>query len=93
MTPEGKVKNNIKKILKAHDAYYSMPIGTGFGAMGVPDFLVCNKGRFIGIEAKTVGNNPTRLQESNMAHIRSCGGIALVVNEHNLKELEDLLNG
>jgi len=93
MTPEGKVKANIKKILKAHDAYYSMPIGTGFGAMGVPDFLVCHKGRFIGIEAKTVGNKPTRLQESNMEHIRSCGGIALVVNELNLQELEELLNG
>lgn len=93
MTPESKVKANIKKILKAHDAYYSMPIGTGFGSMGVPDFLVCHKGRFIGIEAKTVGNKPTRLQESNMEHIRSCGGIALVVNELNLQELEELLNG
>jgi len=93
MTPEGKVKANIKKILKAHDAYYSMPIGTGFGAMGVPDFLVCHKGRFIGIEAKTVGNKPTKLQGSNMEHIRSCGGVALVVNELNLHELEDLLNG
>ena len=93
MTPEGKVKANIKKILKAHNAYYAMPLGAGYGAMGVPDFLVCHKGRFISIEAKTVGNKPTRLQESNMEHIRSCGGVALVINESNLKELEDTLNG
>ncbi len=38
-TPEAKVKAKIKAILKAHNVYYAMPIGTGYGNSGVPDFL------------------------------------------------------
>jgi hypothetical protein len=29
-----------------------MPIGTGYGNSGVPDFLVCHGGEFLAIEAK-----------------------------------------
>jgi len=40
-TPEAKVKEKIKKILKERGAWYAMPMGTGYGNSGVPDFLVC----------------------------------------------------
>jgi hypothetical protein len=93
MTPEGKVKDKIKKILKAHDAYFTMPIGTGFGCMGVPDFVVCHKGKFIGIEAKSGDNKPTALQLDHMKNIRGRGGHTLVVNEDNYEELDSLLKG
>jgi hypothetical protein len=91
MTPEGKVKAKIKDILKARGAYFTMPIGTGFGSAGVPDFVICYKGRFIGVEAKTVGNKPTALQEKHMADIRSRGGHTLVINESNTDDLTKLL--
>jgi hypothetical protein len=93
MTPEGKVKEAIKKILKAHDAYFTMPIGTGFGSAGVPDFIICHKGVFIGVEAKSGTNKPTALQLEHIDRIRKRGGYALVVNEDNYSELNELLRG
>lgn len=90
--PEVKVKAAIKKLLKDSKAYWAMPIGTGYGNAGVPDFLVCHKGRFIGIEAKAGNNKPTALQERNLASIRDAGGTAIVINETNLHELKELLD-
>jgi Holliday junction resolvase len=80
-TPESKVKDKIKDLLKKHGVYYAMPIGTGFGNSGVPDFLCCVGGKFLAIEAKAGKGKPTALQEKNMRDIRSAGGRALVVSD------------
>lgn len=84
-TPESKVKEKIKKILKEHGAYYAMPIGTGYGSSGVPDFLVCLNGEFLAIEAKAGRGVPTALQEKNMRDIGKAGGRTLVINEQSLE--------
>lgn len=91
MTPEAKVKKQIRKILDITRTYYAMPIGTGYGSSGVPDFLVCHKGSFVGVEAKAGKGKTTALQEDNLQRIRDSGGITLVINETNLHELEQLL--
>lgn len=90
-TPEVKVKKQIKKMLDEAGAYYAMPIGTGYGNSGVPDFLICSGGRFIAVEAKAGDNKPTALQESHLQKIRAKGGIALVINENNLVDLKEVL--
>ena len=90
-TPEVKVKKQIRKLLDEAGAYYAMPIGTGYGNSGVPDFLICHRGRFIAVEAKAGNNKPTALQELHMERIRNNGGTALVINEDNLQELKELL--
>lgn len=90
-TPESKVKAKIKKILNTCKCYVTMPIGTGFGCAGVPDYLVCINGHFLGIEAKAGKNKPTALQDQHMNNIRICGGYTIVVNEDNFDELEKLL--
>lgn len=87
-TPEAKVKANIKKILKEHNIYYAMPMGTGYGNAGVPDFLCCVKGKFVAVEAKTVRNNPTELQKKNLAEIEASGGMTWVVNELTINLFE-----
>lgn len=87
-TPESKVKAKIKAILQAHDVYYAMPIGTGYGNSGVPDFVCCVGGLFVAIEAKANGNKPTALQEKHMREIRKSGGVALVADETNIGQLE-----
>lgn len=91
MTPEGKVKAKVKKILIECGAYYAMPIGTGFGNAGVPDFLVCYRGKFIGIECKANGGKPTALQLKNLADIESAGGSAVIINETNVETLRKTL--
>lgn len=91
-TPEAKVKDKVKKILKAHGAYYTMPVASGFGNAGVPDILACLKGRFIGIECKANGGKPTALQLSNLKQIKEAGGVSVVVDETSLDVFEEILN-
>ena len=83
-TPEAKVKAKIKAILKAHGVYYAMPIGTGLGNSGVPDFLVCHNGQFLAIEAKAGKGKTTALQDKNLRQIQDAGGWILVANEDTL---------
>ena len=90
MTPEGKVKAKVTKALKAMGAYYCFPVTGGFGASGVPDILICYRGRFIAIECKAGKNKPTPLQEAEMQKIRESGGMTYVINEDNLYELDAL---
>lgn len=80
-TPEAKVKTKIKALLKKHGIYYAMPIGTGYGNSGVPDFLCCVNGKFVGIEAKAGKGKPTALQLKNIRDIQKSGGLAVVVYE------------
>lgn len=91
-TPEAKVKKQIRAILDEYGAYYAMPIGSGYGNSGVPDFLVCYKGWFIGIEAKAGKGKTTALQDLNLAKITRAGGMTLVINEFNLQGVNSLLN-
>lgn len=85
-TPEAKVKAKIKAILKEHNVYYAMPIGSGYGNSGVPDFLCCVNGKFLAIEAKAGKGTTTALQEKNLREIRNSGGLALVINEASLAD-------
>ena len=88
-TPEGKVKDKIKKILKANNIYYAMPMGTGFGNSGVPDFLCCFKGRFLAIEAKAdMKSKATALQVKHGEEIEKSGGYAWVVHADNIHLFE-----
>jgi len=90
-TPESKIKSKAKLALARLGAYYTFPITSGFGNSGVPDILVCYRGVFIGLECKANGNKPTRLQESHIKEINMNGGIAFVVDEHNIDNLYAIL--
>jgi len=89
--PEVKVKSAVKKLLEKHGAYYFTPVTSGFGSSGVPDFVACIKGRFIGIEAKAGKGKPTALQDRNLSQIMDNGGVAVLVNENGLEQLQLLL--
>ena len=90
-TPEVKVKKQIRKLLDEAGAYYAMPIGTGYGNSGVPDFLCCFRGVFWAVETKAPGKrgNTTVLQQRQIADICSAGGRAVVIDD--VKQLEELM--
>ena len=90
-TPESLVKKKIHALLKAHGAYHVNYIGGVSANNGTPDILACLNGRFIGIEAKAGKNKPTDLQTLNLKRIDEAGGLALVINEENLNQLEFIL--
>lgn len=74
MTPEGRVKANIRRVLDAFGVYYLMPVQMGLGAAGV-DFHCVVKVTYIidgapidlpigfFIEAKKPGDEPTGRQK------------------------------
>ncbi len=83
MTPEGRVKKAVKEWLDEHGAYWYMVVPTGYSRAGVPDFLVCLDGRFVGIETKAPGKlgNTSPNQKRELAQIRKANGVALVVDD------------
>ena len=87
MTPEAKVNMKVRETLKALGAYYAMPVTVGYGVSGAPDFLVCWRGLFFGIECKAGKNTTTALQDKNINAIREAGGKAIVINEDNVDQL------
>lgn len=91
-TPERKVKQAVTARLKAREAYYFCPVTGGYGTSGVPDIVVCINGAFLAIECKAGRSTPTALQRRNLDAIMQAGGVALVVNEDNLDELERVLD-
>ena len=93
LTPEGKVKAQVVKLLNAHDAYYFFPATGGFGRSGVPDIIVCFKGHFIGIECKAKNNTPTALQLRELDKIKLAGGDSVVINETNIHLVKEILDG
>jgi len=90
-TPEKKVKDSVTKILKSYGAYYFYPVMGGYGRSGIPDIIVCHKGKFIAIECKAGGNTATALQEAELKKIEDAEGIALVIDENNLDTVEHLV--
>lgn len=90
-TPEKRVKDAVKAILRKYDVYYVFVPANGYGRSGVPDILCSVKGIFLAIECKAGGNKPTALQIREIEEIRRSGGYAVVANENNMEELEAFL--
>lgn len=86
-TPENKVKATIKRHLKEYGAYYTMPVMTGMATNGTPDFSVSHAGRYLAIEAKAGGNDPTELQWVRLTEVQRSGGDTMVINELNMHVL------
>ena len=92
MTPEKKVKNKVVKQLKAAGAYYFFPATGGYGKSGIPDIIICYRGKFLAIECKAGKNTTTTLQRINIEQIREQGGMAVVINEENVETVSDILS-
>ena len=87
MTPEGKVKAEIKRILVTHKIYHFMPQPGLACRRGIPDFICSVNGFMLAIEAKAADKKPTALQQRELDAINASGGIALCINATNLDTL------
>jgi hypothetical protein len=81
-TPEGKVKDDVKALLTERGIWFYMPVQTGYGVGGIPDFICCWKGLFMAIETKAPGKESTvtPMQQRTMDAIRKHGGRATVIS-------------
>jgi hypothetical protein len=91
MTPEGKVKEAVKKVMRKHGVWYFMPMQNGFGVVGIPDFICCIDGLFFTVETKAPGkrDNTTPNQQRVMREILEHGGYAIVADD--AKQVEDYI--
>lgn len=89
MTPEGKVKERVKKLLKENDVFFFMPKGSTYGTQGIPDIICCIRGMFIGIETKAGHGVPTAMQKEQMHRIVEHGGYTFCINEDNFDVLQE----
>jgi Holliday junction resolvase len=76
-TPESYEKAEICKYLDSIGAWYFKPMMNGFGKAGVPDIVACYQGRFIGVEVKREGKEPTPIQNRRLNEIRTHRGIGV----------------
>jgi hypothetical protein len=101
LTPEGKVKAAVRKVLDLYkselDTFWPVPAGYGPSHL---DCIICAWGKFVSIETKAPGKKPTPRQKERIASVKRAGGIAVVIDgTHNTttvtelqKLLEDLRN-
>lgn len=77
-TPEGAVKELVKRVLRAYGAYAHMPVQMGYGAPSL-DFIGCHEGRFFAIETKAPGKKLTERQRKTAQDMMRAGGAVFVV--------------
>lgn len=95
MTPEGRVKHAIKKMLKEEfpQVWSYWPVSNGMGVHGIPDLIMCAGGKFICAEVKAPGKKVTLLQANQIKAIETSGGTALVlVGEDSVDTLRAMLS-
>lgn len=92
MTPEGKVKREVNRLLDRYKSVYRfMPVPGGFGASSL-DYLLCVNGRFLAIETKAPGKKPTDRQKMVSEQIRRAGGTVLIIDgEEGLQQLKEYM--
>lgn len=94
MTPEGKVKQQVKKYLNEKGIWSFMPVQNGMGVIGIPDIICCRPvritqdmvgetvGLFLAIETKAPGKkwNTSPNQKRNLKAIADHYGTAVVAD-------------
>lgn len=89
MTPEGKVKEKVKKLLKKYNVYYFMPVQMGLGKRSL-DFLGCIGGNFFAVETKASGKSLTKMQEAIVREMQKTGADVFVIDSVDSPVLRDL---
>ena len=91
LTPEAKVKDLVKRVLRRYAVYWHMPVQNGLGAPSL-DFVCCCNSRYFAIETKAHGKKPTIRQLKTIEDISNARGKVFVIDgETGLAELENWL--
>ena len=103
MTPEGKVKAAVRKVMRSIPGIYTFPINaSGFGRHGIPDDYFCAGGvpAFVEYKARlrwdknhvsALKTLPTPSQIIEMRNAREAGMRTYVIDAENMNEFIDAL--
>ena len=61
--------------------FYWKEHGGQFGTAGIPDIIICYKGKFIAFECKQPGRKPTILQAITLRKIMNAKGIGVIITD------------
>jgi hypothetical protein len=61
------------------ETWHFRPVNTGWGRLGIPDIIVCHRGRLYGFEVKVGRDTPSPWQQREHKAIAAAGGVAAVV--------------
>ena len=92
MAEEKRFEEKVKTLLKSRGAWFLKTWGGGFQRSGVPDLLICYKGKFIGIELKAEKGKVSELQNRELKLIRDAGGMAFIVRPSHYADLISILD-
>ena len=81
-----KISEHLKTV---PNLYFWKEHGGMYGTAGIPDLIVCYKGRFIGLECKVGKNKPTVLQAVMIKQFINAGGYATVVR--TVEEVREII--
>ena len=91
MAEEKRFEEKVKTLLKNRGAWLLKTWG-GLQRSGVPDLLICYKGKFIGIELKAEKGKVSELQDRELRQIRDAGGMGFVVRPSHYGDLIQILD-
>ena len=86
MAEEKTFEEKVKRLLRLRGAWVLKTFSNGIQRAGVPDLIICHKGRFIGIELKAEKGRISKLQEHEIQAIIDSGGWAQVLRPSQLEE-------
>ena len=94
MTPEGKIKAKVDRILNNTDlvSWYFKPVQSGYGKRAL-DYICCIAGRFVAIETKAPGEEPTPFQRITAWDMHMAGAhVWFVSSDEGVDAFERWLN-
>lgn len=87
---EKAIVDKIKDYLsKKENLFFWKEHGGQYGTAGIPDIIVCYKGKFIAFECKRPGARPTILQKITLNKITKAKGIAKIVT--SVEEVQEII--
>lgn len=88
---ESELIKKISDYLKSvPDLFFWKEHGGMYGTAGIPDIIICYRGRFIGLECKVGKYKPTVLQSLTIRRILQAGGYAMIVR--TVEEVKQLIS-
>ena len=72
------------------ECFYFKEHGGQYGTAGLPDIIVCYRGRFVAFEVKTPSGRPSKLQEITIQRIKAAMGEACIVR--SVEEVKQILD-
>lgn len=81
--PEARLQRKIQDVLRQAGAFVFKVHGSQHMMSGLPDLIVCYRGRFIGMEVKMPGNKPSKIQHLRARAIKDADGFCFVVHSTN----------